>query len=91
MPRRPRYTGPAMTLGNMRANGVRRLCVTCLTCHHEAVVDVDAYPDDLSVPWFDDKLVCTACGTARPNVMPNWVDRPKTESLTGTQYGEPQP
>jgi hypothetical protein len=28
-----------MTLGNMRANGVRSLAVSCMLCHHEAVVD----------------------------------------------------
>jgi hypothetical protein len=41
-----------MTLGNMRQNGVRTLAVTCgaLWCHHEAVLDVAAYSDDLPVP-----------------------------------------
>jgi hypothetical protein len=31
-----------MTLGNMRANGVRTLALTCeaLFCHHSAVLDV---------------------------------------------------
>jgi hypothetical protein len=28
-----------MTLGNIRENGVRSLAVSCLLCHHEAVVD----------------------------------------------------
>jgi hypothetical protein len=37
-----------MTLGNMRANGVRSLAVTCLShfCHHDAVLDVMIYRDD---------------------------------------------
>jgi hypothetical protein len=39
-----------MTLGNMRANGVRSLAVSCLTCHHKAVLAVDAWPE------------CAACG-----------------------------
>ena len=31
-----RYTGPPMTLGNLRANGVRSLDVSCSECHHSA-------------------------------------------------------
>jgi hypothetical protein len=31
-----------MTLGNMRANGVRSLDVCCWQCHHEAVVSAIA-------------------------------------------------
>jgi hypothetical protein len=31
--------GPTpMTLGNMRAQGVRSLAVTCGLCHHDAVI-----------------------------------------------------
>jgi hypothetical protein len=33
--------GPPMTLGNMRANGVRSLAVSCHLCHHEAVVSAE--------------------------------------------------
>jgi len=35
------YTGPLMTLGNMRANGVRMLDAWCLArgCNHHSVVD----------------------------------------------------
>jgi hypothetical protein len=36
-----------MTLGNMRANGVRSLIVCCsnVTCRHEAIVNVDNHDD----------------------------------------------
>jgi hypothetical protein len=30
-----------MTLGNMRANGVRSLLVYCLACHRDVVFDVE--------------------------------------------------
>jgi hypothetical protein len=40
-----RYRGPPMALANMRANGVRSLSVTCELCHHEAVMNVDAFDD----------------------------------------------
>ena len=41
-----------MTLGNMRANGVRTLLVNCsnVNCRHEAIVNVDGLSDDIPVP-----------------------------------------
>jgi hypothetical protein len=39
-----------MTLGNMRANGVRSLAVSCWQCHHEAVLSADPWPDHVPVP-----------------------------------------
>jgi hypothetical protein len=37
-----------MTLGNMRANGVRTLAAWCLGrgCNHQHTIDVSAHPDD---------------------------------------------
>jgi hypothetical protein len=38
-----------MTLGNMRANGVRALAVSCWECHHQAVPPMPdgwRWPDD---------------------------------------------
>jgi hypothetical protein len=57
-----RYRGPPMTLANMRANGVRSLCVTCEICHHEAVMNVDAFDNATPVPAFGPRMVCTSCG-----------------------------
>jgi hypothetical protein len=50
-----------MTLGNMRGNGVRSLWVRCgaLGCHHDAVIDVSAFPDDATVPSFGPRKVHT--------------------------------
>jgi hypothetical protein len=45
-----------MTLGNMRANGVRSLLVYCFACHHEAILPVEHYPDDLPVPYFSPRM-----------------------------------
>ena len=43
-----RFTEPIepMTLGNMRANGVRSLAVSCWTCHHQAVLSAVPQPDN---------------------------------------------
>jgi hypothetical protein len=42
-----------MTLGNMRANGVRNLAVQCgvYWCNHHGVLDVSSYSDDVPVPF----------------------------------------
>ena len=66
-----------MTLGNMRANGVRSLAVHCggRYCHHEAVIDVSAYADDVPVPSFGPRMVCTVYGAIGSDVRPNWNER----------------
>jgi hypothetical protein len=42
----------AMTLGNMRANGVHTLAAWWLGrgCNHHFILDVSSYPDDVLVP-----------------------------------------
>jgi len=56
------YTGPLMTLGNMRENGVSRLALYCDVCHHDTIFDVSAFADDIPVPTFGPRMVCTCCG-----------------------------
>jgi hypothetical protein len=75
-----------MTLGNMRANGVRSLAVSCLLCHHQAVLSVDPWRDDVTVPSFALRLVCTSCGIIGADARPNWSERPARPSLTGAHH-----
>jgi hypothetical protein len=56
MPRN-RHRGPPMTLGNMRANGVRSLAVRCPLCRHTAVLAVDAWPDHVPTPSVAPRMV----------------------------------
>jgi hypothetical protein len=40
-----------MTLGNMRANGVRSLDVSCWQCHHRTILSADPWPDHVPIVW----------------------------------------
>jgi len=61
-----------MTLGNMREHGVRAVEATCDDCKHEAVVNVEALPNDFYVPDVALKLRCSACGSKKVAVRPDW-------------------
>jgi hypothetical protein len=64
-----------MTLGNMRANGVRSLDVSCWVCHHNAIVSAEAWPDDVSVSAFGPRMVCTVCGIIGADARANWREK----------------
>ena len=67
----------AMTLGNMRANGVRLLIVICTnaTCRHEAIVNVDGQSNAAFVPALGRLMRCQQCGQRGADVRPNWNER----------------
>jgi hypothetical protein len=60
-----------MTLGNMRELGVRSLDVSCWNCRHRAMLCVDRWPDDVAVPTFGPRMVCTGCGIVGADARPN--------------------
>jgi hypothetical protein len=64
-----------MTLGNMRAGGVRSLLVTCLRCHYEMIIKADHWMDDVPLTSFAPKMVCPKCKTLGADVRPNWQER----------------
>ena len=74
----------SMTLGNMRANGVRSLIAWCsnVNCRHEAVVNVDSQTDALFVPSLGPRMRCERCGQRGAEVRPNWNERHKQEPIT---------
>ena len=48
--------GPPATLGEVRWLDARSLLVSCKTCTHETVLNVDALPDTVPLSWFAAKL-----------------------------------
>ncbi len=64
-----------MTLSDMRASGFRSLLVYCGACHRDVVFDVEAYPDEVPVPAFSPRMVCTGCAMIGADARPNWNER----------------
>jgi hypothetical protein len=56
------------------AFGVRSLAIYCECCHHEAVLEVEAWPDHVPVPAFRRRMVCTRCGIIGADVRPKTID-----------------
>jgi hypothetical protein len=73
-----------MTLGNMRA--FHSLTVSCHLCHHEAIISAAAWPDDVPVPVFGPRMVCTKCGIVGADARPNWQEQPARDSLSGVRW-----
>jgi len=46
-------------------------------------INVVAYPDDVSVPAFSPRMVCTACGMIGADARPNWNDRRRRPGAIG--------
>ena len=67
-----RYNGPPMTLGNMRSLGVQHLSVHCPACHRSVAFDVSPYANDVPVPAFGPRMVCTSCGMIGADARPDW-------------------
>jgi hypothetical protein len=65
-----------MTLGNMRRNGVRTLAIYCgaMDCHHQVILQVERYTDDVPVLVFGPRMRCTVCGHLGADARPNWGD-----------------
>jgi hypothetical protein len=78
-----------MTLGNMRANGVRSLAVSCWQCHHRAILSADLWSDDVPVRVFGRRRrrtteLARAAGPREPERRAMAV-RPRSRDLSGEQ------
>lgn len=73
MPRRSEPMTNPMTLGDMRAKGIRSVYVDC-GCNRAAMVNVDHLPDILPVPSVRLGLRCSECGERPERTMPAWKE-----------------
>jgi hypothetical protein len=69
---RDSYSGPAMTLGNMRGLGIKSLDVTC-GCGRESSVDASGWPDTVEIQALRWRLKCIECGGRPTSVRPDWT------------------
>jgi hypothetical protein len=69
-----------ITLGEMRASGVRGLLIYCADykCSHWITVNADQWPDDTRLSNLAGRFACTVCGTRGADVRPDfdWNKRP---------------
>ncbi len=74
-----------MTLGNMRAHGVRTIAAWCAArdCHHAAVIDVERLGDDVPVPSLGARMRCSRCGRLGADARPNWQERRAVGAFDG--------
>ena len=68
------------------ANGVRSLDVCWWVCHHRTILSADPWSDDVPVPSFGPRMVCTTCGIIGADARPHWQEQPPRETLTGVQW-----
>ena len=81
--------GPAMTLGNMRDLGVKRLIASCLNpaCRDTALIECGAIR--LRLKSRTSSLVWSARNVGHGNkidVRPNWKEQTPKASLTGKEW-----
>jgi hypothetical protein len=87
-------------IGHINAGRLRALAITSAmrygqhadawragdpNCRHAARLDVDRWPDDVPVPTFGSRMVCTRCGMIGADARPNWKEQPER---SGTLAGE---
>ena len=63
-----------ITLGEMRASGVRGLLVYCADyhCAHAVRIRADRWPDRVRLSALEPLFVCQACGQRGADIRPDW-------------------
>ena len=93
----PALTRPQkITLGEMRAAGVRGLLICCsdYKCSHWVAISGDRWPDDARLSDIEPKFTCQACGLRGADVRPNFhweADARGAKLAAATKHGVPSP
>ena len=63
-----------ITMGEMRASGVRGLLIYCsdYKCSHAIAISADRWPNDVRLSDIEGRFVCDACGKRGADVRPDW-------------------
>lgn len=72
---------PALTLSNMREQGVHSVDLSC-ECGHSAIVNVDHLRGEIAVPEVRKLFTCSVCGRKPYSSMPLWKERGITPPYT---------
>jgi hypothetical protein len=57
-----------------------------VSCHHLGIISAAPWPDDVPVPAFGRRMVCTKCGIVGADARPSCQEQRARESLTGVQW-----
>ncbi len=84
----PEITRPQkITLGEMRAAGVRDILVYCADyrCAHAVRISADRWPDHIRLSDLEPLFVCQACGRRGADITPDfdWDKEPKAHRAIG--------
>jgi hypothetical protein len=60
----------------------RSLLVSCKTCTHETVLNIDALPDTVPLSWFAESFVCKHCETVDAYSAKLVVETVRRRSMT---------
>jgi hypothetical protein len=82
----PALTRQKITLGEMRAGGVRGLLIYCSDyhCSHWTAISADRWPDDVRLSDIEPRFTCQGCGRRGADVRPNfhWEKEARQSALT---------
>ncbi len=69
-----------ITLGEMRASGVRGLLIYCsdYKCSHWTAISGDKWRDEVRLSELEAQFICSACGTKGADVRPDFDWERKT-------------
>jgi hypothetical protein len=70
----PALTRQKITLGEMRAAGVRGLLIYCsdFRCSHHTTISGDRWSDEVRLSDLEPRFTCQDCGRRGADVRPNW-------------------
>jgi hypothetical protein len=76
-----------ITLGEMRATGVRGVRVYCsdYKCSHSTAISIDRWPDDVRLSDIEPLFTCHACGKRGGDVRPDfhWEETARRATSAG--------